>query len=1171
VRYQSIKGQITSISLLTRFILGALVFVTVAVLAALTPGSAATPASGIITTSSGPVTYTAGPFVVANESGQGGVITPVCHAAVSATCDQYTLTVNAASVAATKKLMVQIQWPNAAADFDLYILQGATEVASSHGTSNPETVFMNIPSNGTVYTVRVIPTTPLGDSITGTISLADNPPAPQSPPGIAPRYQNYIAPDGMGDDAGEPSIGVDWNPNLASLKHDKVNTGGVNFFQSGPHTLRANFDDCSSPAKDKWDDVTTPLVQQAALSDPIGFVDRQTGRVYSLDLIGGQGNSFMAYSDDDGNNFTPAQGGGAPAGPDHETLGGGPYNPNAVPAPPPHPTYPNAIYYASQNLAGGAEVSRSDDGGLTFGPGVPLFNPVQCVGGIHGHIKVAPDGTVYIPNSSCAVGSGTAGIAVSTDNGITWTDRTVPLSTGDQDPSVGVALTTVGRPAGQTTSTIYLGWIDANNHPFIAVSHDRGLTWANKQDVGTGLGIQNATFPVVVAGDDNRAAYGFLGTTTGGDLQSDSDFKGIWHLYIATTYDGGQSYFVVDATPNDPVQVGSICLGGTTCGGVSLGPSSRNLLDFNDASVDREGRAVIGYADGCLAPSCTTATKDAHVPPYNESRANKAVIARQSGGRRLFAAFDPAEPIAPSAPRVDSVEKDGAGIVHLSWSTPDNGGSPITGYRIYRRTSAGTYGAALATVPDKTTYNDTTANPSASYFYKVTAVNLIGEGTNCGEYPVVNSQTACELPGIQVLSDATGDPLDMLPSHDVQSVSIAEPYLVGANKLFFNIKVASLSTLPPNTAWPVQFKAPNNINYVAEMVTDATNNVTFKYGAGTVATDPTTLTNADALSGYAPSGLITIVVPRSGVGNPSVGQKLTEFLTRINDPLFYEDDAPDNRVPTGQYTIVGNVSCQPNIAPIAVLDATPTSGNAPLAVNFTGANSHDADAGDTIASYSFDFGDGTPVATQSSPTVSHVYQSAGIYTASLAVTDSRGKASVNGEQTTITVNEVAARTNYALSSNGGTALGSTEYPGGGYPAAGAINGDRTGGNWGNGPGGWSDGTRDAYDDSLEISFNGSKSIDEIRLYTLQDAFRNAVEPTPDMTCTYYGLIDFDVQYWDGSNWVTVPGGSVTGNDKVMRVFTFTAISTGKIRVVSHNARAHYSRVVEVEAFGAGGQ
>jgi hypothetical protein len=74
-----------------------------------------------------------------------------------------------------------------------------------------------------------------------------------------------------------------------------------------------------------------------------------------------------------------------------------------------------------------------------------------------------------------------------------------------------------------------------------------------------------------------------------------------------------------------------------------------------------------------------------------------------------------------------------------------------------------------------------------------------------------------------------------------------------------------------------------------------------------------------------------------------------------------------------------------------------------------------------------------------------------------------------------------------------------------------------------------------------------------------------------MTCNLYGLLDFDVQTWNGTQWVTIPGGSVTGNDKVMRIFTFPAVTTTKIRVVVNNARAHFSRIVELEAYGAGGQ
>src|SRR5258706_14688896 len=227
--------------------------------------------------------------------------------------------------------------------------------------------------------------------------------------------------------------------------------------------------------------------------------------------------------------------------------------------------------------------------------------------------------------------------------------------------------------------------------------------------MGAQVGVKSAVFPVVVAGDDNCASDVCIGTTTPRVAQDDNNFKGFCHLYIATTYDAGNTLITVDTTPDDPVQVGSICLGGTSCGALDpLNPSSRNLLDFNDFSVDREGRAVLGYADGCIAPACTSGTV-AKTPPYFDSRANKASIARQSGGRRLFAAFDPLEPAAPAAPLVNSVKRNGSGVVHLDWSTPDNCGSPITGYRIYRRTHGGTYGGARATGTDKTTYDDDTA------------------------------------------------------------------------------------------------------------------------------------------------------------------------------------------------------------------------------------------------------------------------------------------------------------------------------------------------------------------------------------------------------------------------------------------------------------------------------
>src|SRR5438105_13070813 len=158
--------------------------------------------------------------------------------------------------------------------------------------------------------------------------------------------------------------------------------------------------------------------------------------------------SELSFSDDDGNNWFPTQGSGQPAGVDHQTVGGGPY---AFPAPLTPTRYPHGIYYCSQDIVT-AFCSRSDDGGLTFGPGIPIYTfvsingvdrpvaPGTC-GGLHGHVRVSPDGTVYVPNEHCfdAQNVDRPGVAVSANNGLNWVVRTVPDGLGNSpgtDPSV---------------------------------------------------------------------------------------------------------------------------------------------------------------------------------------------------------------------------------------------------------------------------------------------------------------------------------------------------------------------------------------------------------------------------------------------------------------------------------------------------------------------------------------------------------------------------------------------------------------------------------------------------------------------------------------------------------------------------------------------------------------
>lgn len=87
----------------------------------------------------------------------------------------------------------------------------------------------------------------------------------------------------------------------------------------------------------------------------------------------------------------------------------------------------------------------------------------------------------------------------------------------------------------------------------------------------------------------------------------------------------------------------------------------------------------------------------------------------------------------------------------------------------------------------------------------------------------------------------------------------------------------------------------------------------------------------------------------------------------------------------GQYSISGTLVASSAQPPVAAISANPTSGTVPLTVAFSSVNSYDPDG--SIATYNWNFGDGSN-STSANP--SHVYNSAGTFTAVLTVTDNSG-------------------------------------------------------------------------------------------------------------------------------------------------------------------------------------
>jgi hypothetical protein len=878
-------------------------------------------------------------------------------------CETFTLTIAGTPADwAGKKVQVLLTWVSGANEYDIYIHKdsnaGTLITSATNGPGQSfQIAYIDPAISGTgVFTVHVAyDTTPTSatDQYHGAAGIAaPPPPPPRAPQDTGPKigFENFTVPgvlvpvtitsagqqphsvEYMGRNGGEPSVGSNWATGVANFQSD-LQTLFVTFNDSCPNSGQSSI----------WVNRAAPT-STVIDSDPIGFTDRGFtdalgfhSRVFAAELtLLSPDTVKISYTDDDGLTWVPNQSGGPASAVDHETIGGGIYH-APIPARPPGTTYPNAVYYCSQDIAT-ALCSRSDNGGLTYGPSVAIYNLTAC-GGLHGHVKVSPvDGTVYVPNRSC--GNQSAAV-VSQDNGVTWTIQHVQNpsfteSGASDDPAIGI----------DANGRVYFLFAQSGVAAGVATSDDFGAHWQNIFDVGAVYGLKQIAFPAAVGGSGGRAAVAFYGSTTAAGDSNAANFTGVWHLYVAETFDGGAHWTTTDVTPNAPMQRSGLLRGGTAL-------ITRNLLDFFDITIDRDGRVLVGYVNGCEGGNCAQAAPTATGNAYTTA----ATIARQSSGRRLLAGHDPAS--STSVPGMPSVTQRRVGsVIHLAWSEADTGNSPITGYQISRGTASGAE-TPLTTVAGTQiggTYNDLTATDTTkTYYYKVKATNAVG--TSCGNNEVASPYLGDGCTGIIIHKNdpshpeanaGTNTPASLL----IDYIAVGEP--PGSSNLLFKMKVNDLSTVPPNSRWRIMwnsFTSPGQQYYVG-MTTGNTGTPTFEYGtlkdAGVPAIfviQETTTGTADPESNFQPDGTITIIVPKSAFGNPQPGDLLgavggrtitgdtsncaTDLppctpeskLERSNefvDHTFVKAQS-DNSFPAATYTVAGNGFCNGGIGPITAV------------------------------------------------------------------------------------------------------------------------------------------------------------------------------------------------------------------------------------------------------------
>lgn len=470
-----------------------------------------------------------------------------------------------------------------------------------------------------------LPLTPLA------ATLEANPASYTFPAPVA--YDGHGAPVPLPADAERLGLGVEslvpgsgGEPNLG------VTSKGNVFVTSFDQTYRTNDQGRTWSLAQDFRTPGAPITRDAfSTADPMLWVDPDTDRVFVNHMHPALGCTYMMWSDDEGASWRERPFACTTPVVDHQKVVTAKSGPKATLKP---VGYPNVIYMCVNKqldlLAAGLGTTCmvSLDGGITY----PIereawVNDEQC-GNVNGHPAAWPDGTV-------GVALGNLGkeckrpltVAVTEDNGLTWTPRQCDKDLAQKEIDADLAVTPDG--------TAYLLYRDADQRAYLLRSADKFLTCER-----FALAPPDHTLNVfagITSGDDGRIAMAYLGTTDPqepGATPSNATPGTVWHLYVTTSLDAGSenpTFVTRQVTPDeDPVQVGCVWLGGG--GG---GPyRCRNLLDFIDMVHDQDGRWLIAITDGCTPRNGCTGTPGEW---DDQSRDSQIGLIVQESGESLFA------------------------------------------------------------------------------------------------------------------------------------------------------------------------------------------------------------------------------------------------------------------------------------------------------------------------------------------------------------------------------------------------------------------------------------------------------------------------------------------------------------------------------------------------------
>ncbi len=329
----------------------------------------------------------------------------------------------------------------------------------------------------------------------------------------------------------------------------------------------------------------------------------------------------------------------------------------------------------------------------------------------------------------------------------------------------------------------------------------------------------------------------------------------------------------------------------------------------------------------------------------------------------IFLGGSGAPATAPAAPGLTATA--GNAQVALSWTAPADGGSPISAYRLYRGTTSGSL-SLYQSLGTATTYSDTAVTNGTTYFYAVSAVNAIGEGSRSAERSATPTApaTAPAAPGLTATAGNAQVALSWTAPADggspISAYRLYRGTTSGSLSLYQSLGTATTYSDTAVTNGTTYFYAVSAVNAIGEGSRSAERSAT--------PTAPATAPAAPGLTATAGNAQVALswTAPADG-GSPISAYRLYRGTTSGSLSLYqslgtattYSDTAVTNGT-TYFYAVSavnaigeGSRSAERSATPTAPATApaapglTATAGNAQVALSWTAP----ADGGSPISAY----------------------------------------------------------------------------------------------------------------------------------------------------------------------------------------------------------------------------